>query len=180
MVTLQSHNSFKTILRKKKLPYDFVDATVLKLDVSKGKKLRIKVQLYKMFNPNEEVITPLGMGPQRFGDFGMTTHVRSHDTDERCERWVLSVHCVGRVEHSFELAEEAIRAFDRFGESSVDQCLHVLVHSEIKVEFRTEVVIERARSNAHLCGEPAVGRGVVTPGGERDPRNIENAATSVA
>lgn len=44
-------------MRKKKLPYDFVDASILKLDVSKGKRLRIKVQLYKMFNPNEEIIT---------------------------------------------------------------------------------------------------------------------------
>lgn len=47
----------KTIqILKNKLPYDFVDATVLKLDVSKGTKLKIKVQLYKMFNPNEEVV----------------------------------------------------------------------------------------------------------------------------
>ena len=41
----------------KKLPYDFHDATVVKCDVKKGKRLRIKIQLYKIFHPKQEILT---------------------------------------------------------------------------------------------------------------------------
>ncbi len=62
---------------KKKLPYDFVDATVVKLDISKGKRLRIIVKLGKIFNPKEEEVTLIFNGieeTQRIFDLSRNVH----------------------------------------------------------------------------------------------------------
>jgi hypothetical protein len=78
---------------KKKLPYDFVDAAVLKLDISKGKRLRIKVKLYKMFNPKEEVLTLVFNGvkeTQRIFDLSRGVH-QSQQKEDWTETKVKSI-----------------------------------------------------------------------------------------
>jgi hypothetical protein len=68
----------------KKLPYSFYDATVIKCLVKKGTILKLKIQLHKILNPNQEIITLTFYGvkeTQKIFDLSRGLHQLSQDQD---------------------------------------------------------------------------------------------------